>query len=287
MGGDQTTTGPREPSCFPVANRLTADAVSSEICLPPLYLQRRAFWNDTFLNEAPQGDRQLSCESDDANLAAAHPRSSKPLVPPERQFAVWLVAEPKPRQFDERLPRELGTGFAYASISARFPACVRTRSEPDKRCHMPPGLKRAVVDLGNQYRCGRLSNRSKHRQTVNLLSVWKFAGLVRECRFSIRFDFLDLIAKKLIVPKHAFNITAKKRRQLTPVSRFDMVEALLQTFSDPLAPQVDAVECEETLDPTDNAYPLFNQVLALSFDPFRVFFFNSRNLDIARHFAIT
>ena len=28
MGGDQTTTGPREPSCFPVANHLTADAVS-------------------------------------------------------------------------------------------------------------------------------------------------------------------------------------------------------------------------------------------------------------------
>jgi hypothetical protein len=37
-----------------------------------------------------------------------------------------MVAEPKPRQFDERLPRKLGTGFAYPSFSARFPACVRS-----------------------------------------------------------------------------------------------------------------------------------------------------------------
>ena len=90
---------------------------------------------------------------------------------------------------------------------------------------------------------------------------------MHECQFSIRFDFLDLIAKKLVVPKHAFNITAKERGQLTPVSRFDMVAALLQTLSDPLAPQGDAVEREETLDPTDKTRPLLNQVLALSFDP--------------------
>jgi len=35
---------------------------------------------------------------------------------------------------------------------------------------MSPGIERAVVDLGIQYRCGRLSNRIERRQTVNLLS---------------------------------------------------------------------------------------------------------------------
>jgi hypothetical protein len=38
---------------------------------------------------------------------------------------------------------------------------------------------------------------------------------------------LDLIANKLVVPKHAFKITAKERRQITPVPRFDMVKAPL------------------------------------------------------------
>ena len=57
-----------------------------------------------------------------------------------------------------------------------------------------------------------------------------------------RLRLLDLIANKLIVPKHLFNITAKKRRQLTPITRFDMVEAFLQTLPDPLAAQVNAVQ---------------------------------------------
>ena len=79
---------------------------------------------------------------------------------------------------------------------------------------------------------------------------------------------------------------AKERRQLTPVPRFDMVEALLQTLPDPFAAQVDAVERKKTLDPTDNARPLLNQVLALSLDSFGVLFFNCRNPYVARHFSI-
>jgi hypothetical protein len=111
VGGDQTTFGLREPSIFPVANRLTAVAVSSKTCSPRLHFQRCTFWDDALLNEAPQGDRQFSCKSNDANLASAHPLPAKSLMPPKRQLAVWLVAEPEPRQLDERLPRELGTCF--------------------------------------------------------------------------------------------------------------------------------------------------------------------------------
>src|ERR1017187_7195261 len=100
--------------------------------------------------------------------------------------------------------------------------------------------------------------------------MWKYFALAHKCRFSVGFDFLDLIANKLVVLKHAFNITAKERRQLTPVPRFDMVEARLQTLPDPLAAQMDTVERKKTLNPTDNAGPLLNQVLALSLDSFGV-----------------
>jgi hypothetical protein len=57
VGGDQTISGLRKPSIFPVTNRLTADAVSSETCSSRLRFQRCAFWDDALLNEAPQGDR--------------------------------------------------------------------------------------------------------------------------------------------------------------------------------------------------------------------------------------
>ena len=64
------------------------------------------------------------------------------------------------------------------------------------------------------------------------------------------------------------------------------MEALLQTLPNPLAAQMDAMEREETFDPADNARPLLDQVLTLSLDPFCILFFNSRKLDVARHFVI-
>jgi hypothetical protein len=133
-GGDHTTSGLRKPSIFPVANRLTAVAVSSKPRSLRLRFQRCAFRDDTLLDKAPKGDCQLTCESNNAHLAATHPLPAKPLMPPKRQLAVWLVAEPKPCQLDERLPRELGTCFADPSISAFFPARVGTRCEPDNTC---------------------------------------------------------------------------------------------------------------------------------------------------------
>jgi len=106
---------------------------------------------------------------------------------------------------------------------------------------MSASFEFAMVDLGNQDGCGRLPDRTQHRQQVNLLPVWKCAVLICECRFTVRFNLVDLIANELVVPKHAFDIAAKKRRKITSVPRFDMVEALLQTLPDPLAAQLDVV----------------------------------------------
>jgi len=285
-GRTKLLLGYGEPSIFPVARHLTAGAVSSKTRVSPLRLQRRAFRDDALFNETPQGDCQFAGEGNDANLPAAHPGAAEPVLPPQGQLAVWLVAEPKPCQFNERLPRQLGARFAYPSIAARFPARIRTRCEADKRGNVPAGFEFAMVNFGNQHGCCRFSDRTKRRQTMNLFSMWKIPGIASECRLPIRFDFLDLVANKLVVLKHAFDITAKKRRKITPVPRFDMVEPLLQTLSDPLTARMDAVKREEPLDPADDTGPLLNQVLAFSFDPLCIFFFNSRNLHVARHFSI-
>src|SRR6266576_108010 len=143
-----------------------------------------------------------------------------------------------------------------------------------------------MVDLGDQHGCGRLSDRAQHGEPVNFLSVWKMAGLVHECRFPIRFDLFDLIADKLVVLKHAFNIPAKEWRQVAPISRLDISEALLQTLSDPLAAQMDPMKREQTLDPTDDARALLDQVLTLAFDTFSILFLNGRNPHVTRHFSV-
>src|ERR1700748_1479219 len=126
---------------------------------------------------------------------------------------------------------------------------------------MAAGFEGAVVDLGDQHGCGRLSDRTQHGQPVNFLSVWKMAGLVHECRFPIRFDLFDLIADKLVVLKHAFNIAAETLRPPAHISRLDISEVALQTLSDPLAAQMDPMKREQTLDPTDDARALLDQVL--------------------------
>jgi hypothetical protein len=46
---------------------------------------------------------------------------------------------------------------------------------------------------------------------MNLFAMWKYSTLARKRRLSVGFDFLDLIANKLIVPKHSFNITGSEK----------------------------------------------------------------------------
>ena len=123
---------------------------------------------------------------------------------------------------------------------------------------MSAGFEGAMVDLGDQHGCGRLSDRTQLGQPVNFISVGKMAGLVHECRFPIRFHLFDLIADKLVVLKHAFNVAAEEWRELAPVSCLDISKVGLQTPSDPLAAQMDPMKREQTLDPTDDARALLD-----------------------------
>jgi hypothetical protein len=71
-GSDQTILGCRKPSIFPVANppcRLSGKL--SNIVSFVLGFEGRAFRHHPLLDKAPQGDGQVACESNDANLAAA------------------------------------------------------------------------------------------------------------------------------------------------------------------------------------------------------------------------
>jgi hypothetical protein len=104
---------------------------------------------------------------------------------------------------------------------------VRRRRWSDKeKGRMSSSLERSMVDLGNQHGRNRLPDRAKRHKTMNLFSAWKILRIIRDRRFSIRFDFLDLITNKLVVQKHPFNITTKKRRQTAPVPGCDTTEAL-------------------------------------------------------------
>ena len=82
-------------------------------------LERRAFRDDTLLDEPPQGDRQFASQSDDANLPASHPHIPESLVPPTGAFAVRLIAKPEPSELDKRLARELRPRFVTNRTAPR------------------------------------------------------------------------------------------------------------------------------------------------------------------------
>ena len=70
-------------------------------------LERGSFGDDAVLDKTPQRDREFSGQRDNADLAAPHALGAEALAPPQRKFAVGLIAEPEPSQLDERLPASL------------------------------------------------------------------------------------------------------------------------------------------------------------------------------------
>jgi hypothetical protein len=120
--------GCEQPSIFPVANRLTADAVSSLTSW--LDLECGSFRNNAIFDEAPERYRELSSQRDNADLATTHTLVPEAFVPPQRQLAVGLVPEPEPSQLDQCLPSELGARLVDAAITIGVAASVGARREP-------------------------------------------------------------------------------------------------------------------------------------------------------------
>ncbi len=103
-------------------------------------LQQRSFGYHTVLEIAPQGDHETSCHSDDCNAsdASVQLRTLYALVEPVCQHALWLVAQPRPRQFDQQRAHTSVTLLTDALINATLAAIVGLWNEANARANFTP-----------------------------------------------------------------------------------------------------------------------------------------------------
>ena len=134
-----------------------------------------------------------------------------------------------------------------------------------------------MENLGNKNSRSRHADRSKTRQATNLVAPWKGTGFVIESGVAIRFDLRNLIADKLIMPDHAYNVATEEWWQRPTVTGHHCIEATEQPFPNSLAAKPNAVQGEQPLDPADDTSPLLNQVLALALNPLGILLLDGRN----------
>ena len=282
---NQTTTRPQTAINFPGRQPphrwrgKPVDRVSNLEC--------GSFRNDAIFDEAPECDCKLSGQRDDADLAATHAFVAETLAPPQRQFAVGLIAEPEPSQLDECLPRELVAGLADSSIAIDVATIVRSGGQPDERRHVSPRFKRAMVDLGDQDGCCCLAHGAKRRQVSNLLGVREASRVVAEGFFSFGFDLCDLLRDQVVTEEHALDVAPEEWRQRAAITSLHRFEMLLQALADAFAGEPNPVERQKALDAPDDSDSLFNQAFSFPLDALRILLLDTRNMDIAGHFAIT
>jgi len=133
-GGDQTTTGLQRAINLPGRQPVSPLEAASSETPTSLWLcfERGAFRHDALLDKPPEGDHQLASQGNDANLSPPHALAAEPLVPPQRELAVRLVAKPEPSKLDKRLSRELRPRFVDPAISTYFATRVRTWRKSDE-----------------------------------------------------------------------------------------------------------------------------------------------------------
>ena len=205
---DQTTTRPRTAINLPGRQPPRRwrgklhDRVSS--------LERGSFGDDAALDKTPQRDCKFSGQRDNADLAASHAFGAEALAPPQRKFAVGLIAEPEPSQLDERLPRELVAGLADPSIAVDVATVVGAGRKPNERRHMSSRLERSMIDLGDQHGRCRLAYRAQLRQEADLLGVRKLARVAVEGHLSLGLDLRDLLGDHVIAREHAFDVASEE-----------------------------------------------------------------------------
>ena len=106
--------------------------------------------------------------------------------------------------------------------------------------------------LGNENGRRRHADRSKSDQTPNLVALWKGTRFVIESCLAIGFDLRDLIADKLIMPDHAYNVATQERWQRPTITGDYCIEPTEQPFSNSLAAKPNAVQSEQPLDSADD-----------------------------------
>src|ERR1700733_7559620 len=152
---------------------------------------------------------------------------------------------------------------------------------------MSAGFEGAVVDLGDQHGCGRLSDRAEHRQTPDLFRVGEASAVVGK-RFPSVGDYLfDLLGDEVVASQHAFNVAPEERRQRPTVSGSHSIETFSQALADAFTGEPNPMQREKPFDAADDADALLNKILSLALDALRVLLLDTRNLHIPRHLAVT
>ena len=282
---DQTATRPRTAIKLPGRQPPRRRRGKLYECVSTL--ERSSFGDDAVLDKTPQRDCKFSGQRDNADLAAPHAFGAEALAPPQRKFAVGLIAEPEPSQLDERLPRELVAGLADPLITVDVTTVVGAGRKPNERRHMSSGFERSMIDLGDQHGRCRLPHGSKLRQTLDLLGVREASSVIVEGFLSIGLDLRDLSRDHLVARKHAFDVASEKWRQRAAVTGFHRFEPFSHAPADAFAGEPNSVERQKPFDPSNDAGALLNQVFSLPFDSLCILLFDSRNMNLARHSVIT
>jgi len=243
---DQTTTRPRTTINLP--GRQPPRRWRSKLHDRVSTLERGSFGDDAVLDKTPQRDRKFSGQRDNSDLAAPHAFGAEALAPPQRKFAVGLIAEPEPSQLDERLPRELVAGLADPLIAVDVATVVGAGRKPNERRYMSSRLERSMIDLGNQHGRCRLAHRAELRQTLDLLGVREVSGVVVEGFPSFGLDLRDLSRDQLVTREHAFDVASEEWRQRAAVTGLHRFETPSHAFADAFAGEPNSVERQKSLD---------------------------------------
>jgi len=144
-----------------------------------------------------------------------------------------------------------------------------------------------MIDLSDQHGRCRLAHGCKLRQTLDLLGVREVSGVVVEGFLSIGLDLRDLSRDHLVAREHAVDVASEEWRKRAAVTGLHRFEPFSDALADAFAGQPNSVERQKSLDPSNDAGALLNQVFSFSFDSLCILLFDSRNMNLARHSAIT
>jgi hypothetical protein len=144
-----------------------------------------------------------------------------------------------------------------------------------------------MIDLGDQHGRCRLAHRAELRQTLDLLGVREVSGVVVEGFLSFGLDLRDLSRDQLVTREHAFDVASEEWRQRAAVTGLHRFETPSHAFADAFASEPNSVERQKSLDAPNDAGALLNQVFSFPFDSLCILLFDSRNMNLARHSAIT
>src|SRR5438105_13823401 len=98
-----------------------------------------ALWHDPVLEVAPQRNQQFPCQCHDAD--AAHAQAPAGEARPLGKRALWLEAQPQPRDFHDHGPHSAIARLAEALVALALSAVVGRTHQAGERGELTPVTK--------------------------------------------------------------------------------------------------------------------------------------------------